>query len=123
MADRSYIQSLLGGLDTNTKRALIGIFDYLLKNNLRVGRPDADTPSVNLAGHFYTATTPASANAEFTIPHRFNAAPYLLIPVLPLDGVNTEIVPLKVTRAADASRLYLSSSATSTPICVYVEGA
>src|SRR5512147_718687 len=122
MADKNYLLSLMGGLPPDAKRVLTNIFDYLLKT-IRFGRPDHKTASVNLAGQFYQATTPAVANTEFTVPHYFaGTAPYLLIPVLPLDTVNAQLVPLTVTRAADTNRVYLSSSATSAAICFFLEG-
>jgi hypothetical protein len=112
----------MGGLAPDTKRALTHIFDYVL-SQIRFGRPDHQTAAQNLPGQFYQATTPASANTEFSVPHFFaGTAPYLLIPVLPLDVVNGQIVPLKVTRAADTQRVYLSSSATSAPVAFYLEG-
>lgn len=99
------------------------IFTALLKD-LRFGHPTGDVPDplLNFGGGFFHATTDATANTEFSIPHGFGRVPYLLYPVLPLDVVNAQIVPLKVTRAADDKRIYLSSSAESAAVTVAVEG-
>lgn len=120
MAKASYVEALAGGLDSTLRRALRAIFDYVLRN-LRFGRYEASKPSENFQAYFYTATTDAVANTEFSIAHSLGRTPYLLIPVLPLDVVNAQIVPLKVTKAADAQRVYLSSSTTSAVIHVLIE--
>lgn len=122
MATSSYIEQLTGGLDANVKRALKQIFDYVLKGGLRFGRPDDETASENFTAAFYESTTHAVANTEFSIEHGFGRTPYLVMPVLPLDTPDAQIVPLKVTQAADSKRIYLSSSATSAAIRLYVEG-
>lgn len=120
MASKPYVQTLLGGTDPNTKRSLTQVFDYVL-SNLRLGRPTDRGSSENLRAYFYTATTPAVASQEFSIRHGLGAAPYLAVPVLPLD-VGARTVPLLVTRAPDAERIYLSSSETNAPVCLLVEG-
>ena len=124
MASSRYVSSLIGGLAAEIKLALTRIFEHVLDHGIVIGRASDQTASVNLAGHFYWVTTPAVADTEFTVAHRFQAsAPYLLMQVLPLDAVGSQIVPLKVTRVADTNRVYLSSSTASAPICIYVEGS
>jgi hypothetical protein len=122
MATSSYIEQLTGGLDSATKRAFKQVFDYVLKGGLRFGRPDDASASENFTAAFYEATTASVANTEFTIEHGFGRAPYLVIPVLPLDTEDAQIVPLKVTQAADSKRIYLSSATTDAVIRLYVEG-
>jgi hypothetical protein len=122
MATSSYIDTLIGGLEAGTKKAIKAAFDYVLKGGLRFGRPEDATASENFTAAFYEATTDAVANTEFSIAHGFGRAPYLVIPVLPLDTPDARIVPLKVTQAADTKRIYLSSSETSAAIRLYVEG-
>jgi hypothetical protein len=121
MATSSYIDTLIGGLETSTKKALKSAFDYVLKG-LRFGRPETATASENFAAAFYEATTHAVADTEFSIEHGFGRAPYMVIPVLPLDTPDARIVPLMVTQAADTKRIYLSSSTASAAIRLYVEG-
>lgn len=131
MASFGNIDAMLSGVsDVGMQRILKGVFQYLL-SNLRFGRATGSTsqsaastavPAENLNGGYFTATTPAVANREFTIPHNFGHAPYLLIPVVPLDQVGAAIVRLTVSRVADSSNVYLKSPETSQPIFVYLEG-
>lgn len=115
--------------DPAAQLTLKGIFRYVLKN-AAFGRATGSTqsaastavPAENFSGGFFKGTTPAVANREFTIGHNFGRSPYLLIPVLPLDQVSASIVRLTVSRAADASNVYLKSAETSQPIFVYLEG-
>lgn len=112
---------LQGVQDVQLRLILVTIFKNILMT-LRLGRADDGVPSANFSAGFYSGTTSAVANQEFIIPHTFGRTPYLLLPCLPLDQVNAKMVELKVTRAADANNVYLSSPDTSAPIFVYVEG-
>lgn len=120
MARISYVESLIAGVDADTKRALKQAFEYVL-DNLRFGRPDVESRTENGQHYFFEGTTPAVANTEFSIAHGMATAPYLLLPVLPLDTVNAQLVPLKVTRVADSERIYLSSSVTNAAFRIMVE--
>lgn len=120
MARAGYIEQLLAGLPSDHKRVLKLAFEYVL-DNLRHGRPDDGSRAENGQAYFFEGTTPGVANTEFSIAHGLGSAPYLLIPVLPLDVVNARIVPLKVTRAADSERIYLSSSEINAYFRVMVE--
>jgi hypothetical protein len=120
MATAGFVEALLGSLDATTRKAFRAVFDYVLRN-LRFGTPQHGTASENFQGYFYETTTAAVANTEFSIVHGLGRVPYLVIPILPLDAVGSKIVPLTVTRAADSSRVYLSSSVTSAAIVLYVE--
>lgn len=122
MASQGYVEAMLASVqDASLKKVLGSVFNYVLRD-IRFGQGIDEERSVNMGGGFYAATTPAVANTEFSIPHGFGRIPYLVIPVLPLSQVGSTIVPLRVERAADAMRVYLSSSATSEPITVYIEG-
>ena len=122
MSEIGSIETRLGGIaDMETRRILVSIFTTLLPDT-RFGRAVTNTPSTNMGGGFFTATTPAVANTEFSIEHSFGHAPYLLIPVLPLNSINAKIARLTVTRAADADRVWLSSPDTDAAIVVYLEG-
>ena len=120
MATTPYVESMLGGLDAGLRKALSQIFTYVL-GNLRFGRPEHQERAENLQAYFYEATTPSVAGTEFSIAHGLQRAPYLLIPVLPLDTVGAKTVPLEVSKAADDQRLYLKSTTASAPIRVLVE--
>lgn len=121
MATSSYTDAIIGPLPADIKRVMKQTLDYLLKN-LRLGRPGDQVPAENFPAVFLQGTTPAVADTEFTIEHGLGRTPYLIIPVLPLDAVGARIVPLRVTRVSDARRVYLSSSETSAPVSIYVEG-
>lgn len=122
MADYGFIESTLAGIEDRELRRVLGAaFRYILKD-IRLGRAKDGEQAVNFGGGFFTATTPAVANTEFAIEHTFGRPPYLLIPVLPLDQVGATIIPLRVERAADDRKVYLSSSETRQPVVVYLEG-
>ena len=121
MASLGLIESKIQGLPTNIRPVVLEIFRAFLKD-LRLGHPEDQEPSENFGGHFYEGTTASVANVEFTIAHGFGRKPYLLLPVLPLDVAGAKLVPLKVERVADTKRIFLSSSVTSAPITVLLEG-
>jgi hypothetical protein len=120
MANPAYIESLTGGLEPPVKLAFKRCFDYVLRN-LRLGPVVHQTRVENLQAYYLTGTTPAVADQEFSLAHGLARVPYLLIPVLGLDTVGQQIVPLRVSRAADESRIYLRSTAVSAAIAVMVE--
>lgn len=119
MASERYIESLLGSLPADFKRALIPVFSEIL-TNFRLGHPDDQRRAENLQAYYYRAVTPATPGQEFSIPHGLLKTPYNLVPVLPLE-VGYRLVPLTVTRAPDAARVYLSSTVASAPICILLE--
>ena len=122
MADQGYVESLLASMPDNDLRKMFGaVFRYVLKD-VRFGRAESGEASKNFGGGFFTATTPATPNEEFSVAHSFGRPPYLLIPVLPLDQVGATIIPLRVERAADSAKVYLSSSESDQPIYIYLEG-
>lgn len=122
MADQGFVESQLAGVpDSGLKKILASIFKYVLKD-VRFGRAEDTEASTNFGGGFFEGTTHATPNTEFSIEHSFGRPPYLLIPVLPLDAVGANIVPLQLERAADARKIYLSSSVASATFVVYLEG-
>lgn len=120
MANASYVESLLGGLDRDLRAAFKRVHDYILAN-LRFGPAAHQTRAVNFQSYYLTSTTPTTANEEFSVAHGLGRAPYILIPVLPLNEVGSATVNLQVTRAADASRVYLRSPSTNVPVWMMVE--
>ena len=120
MAQPAYVESLLGGLPATEKVALKRIFDYVLRN-LRFGPVVTQTRAENFQAYYLTATTPSTANAAFSVAHGLGRAPYLLVPVLNVGSANSQLVPLMVTQAADAQRIYLSSPSTSAAFAMMVE--
>lgn len=119
MADIGYISSELGSMPAEQKRALESAFRYTL-NNFSFGAVEHQTRATNFQMYYLTATTPPDVLTEFTIAHGLQSAPSVLLPVLSLNAVNAQIVPLQVSRAADDKRVYLRSSSTSAAIAVLV---
>lgn len=114
------VEALVGGLDSLIKKALIAVFDYVLKN-LRFGRPGHQEKTENFQASYVEGTTHSTADTEFSILHGRETAPYLAIPVLDLQAVGSRMPVLEVTRAADANRIYLSSPEEDIPITLYLE--
>lgn len=119
MADIGYIESELGGLAPEQKRPLVSAFRYLL-GNLAFGAVEHQTRATNFQAYYLTGTTPAAAQTEFSIAHGLQSAPNVLVPVLALNQVGAQLVPLQIARAADDKRVYLKSSSTSAAIAVLV---
>lgn len=119
MADIGYIEAELGSLPPDHKKGLVSAFRYVLRN-LSFGAVEHQTAATNFQAYYLTSTTPAVAQTEFSIAHGLASTPNVVIPVLGLDAVNSQIVPLSVSRAADDKRIYLKSSSTSAAIAVLV---
>ena len=121
MARASYVRTLLGPLDTGVKRVLNDIFEYIL-GDLRVGPPSTTTRRAgNLKWFYFEATTPSSANVEFSLLHGLPQAPYVLIPCLNLRVLNARIVRLTLSRLPDTKRVYLSSPDTNAFVSFWLE--
>lgn len=114
------VEALVGGLDSLIKKAIIAIFDYVLKN-LRFGRPAHQTKAENFQASYVEGTTHATADTEFSILHGRETAPYLALPVLDLGAIGSRTPVLEVTKAADANRIYLSSPEEGVPFTLYLE--
>lgn len=119
MANIGYVESQLGTLPPNQKGPIKAAFEYVL-DNISFGVVEHQTRATNFQAYWYTSTTAATANQEFSIAHGLGRTPSFAIPVLPLDQVNSQTPVLKVSRAADNNRLYLSSASTSIPFAVLV---
>lgn len=119
MATTGYIDALLQSLPAEGRSVLTQVFRYLVPN-LRFGPATNQTKSENFQAYFFSGTTAASTG-EFSIQHGMSRAPYLAVPVLPLDVVGARTVPLEVTRAADSQRIYLKSTSTSAAFTLLVE--
>lgn len=120
MASAGYVDRLLTAVETGLQRVLKEVFRYIL-TSLRFGPFEHQTRCENFQAYYLEGTTPATANQEFSIVHGLSRAPYLVVPVMPLNAVGARIVPLEVSRAADATRIYLKSSVASAPITVIIE--
>ena len=118
MADIGAIKAELASFEGTQKSSLLNIFTYIL-NNLAFGAVEHQTRASNFQMYYLESTTAASTG-EFSIAHGLGSAPSVLLPVLPLNSVGAQVVPLQVTRAADDKRVYLKSSSTSAAFAVLV---
>ena len=116
----AYVEALLGGLDANMRRVLTEAFRYVVPNT-KFGPVDHQTKSENFQAYYVTSTTSSTANDEFSVVHGLGRTPYLVVPILPLDVVDAKTVRLQVTRAADATRLYLKSPEADAVVHLLVE--
>lgn len=121
MADLGFVEREIASLPRELRPTFQRIFTALLKD-LRLGHPADATASTNFGAAFYEGTTPSTPGDTFTIAHGFGRAPYLLLPVLPLDTVGAQLVPMTVQRAADERRVYLTSTVADAPFIVLLEG-
>jgi len=120
VADLGYTMAVLRQVpDVTTRRALETIFTHIL-SNIRFGVPEHQTRAVNLQTYFQSVTTGASTS-EFTVAHGLGQVPHMAVQVLDLSQPGSAVVPLEVSRAADASRLYLKSTSTSASMWLLVE--
>jgi hypothetical protein len=118
MADIGSIEAELGSLPPDHKKALVSAFRYLL-NNLSWSRLDRGRAQ-NAQIYYVSGTTSTAANVEFSVAHGLGSTPSYVLPVLPLDEVGAQMVPLQVSRAADDRRVYLKSSSTNAAITILV---
>lgn len=117
MADKAYVNTQLNALPEEVRLPLRNALWYML-DNWRVG---TGPRAVNAQWFRATGTTHATANTEFSIKHGLSYAPSLLIPILDLSVVNSQLVPLTVSKAADGARVYLKSSSTSASFVCLLE--
>ena len=108
MASLGYIEGLLGALDDSIKKVLVQVVRAMVPTQ-RFGPVDHQVKSENFQAYYVLSTTASSTGTEFSIQHGLGRAPYLALPVIPLDSTRFEHVHLRVTRSADAQRVYLSS--------------
>ena len=112
MATFGFIESLLGGLEAKLKRPLLEALRYVVSNG-RFGPAAHQTKSESFQAYYLESTT-SDSTGEFSILHGMGRIPYIAVPVLPLDLVGARTIPLEVTRAADAQRVYVKTEAGST---------
>lgn len=120
MASKGYTETLLNSLPDAVKNAITQAFRYVL-DNLAIGLPDSGKRATNFRWYRFDAVTSSVANTEFSIHHGQGSLPLLCFPVAFLDSSGGQMVRVKVTRAADAQRIYLSSPDTGASLSVMVE--
>lgn len=120
MASLGYLESLLNALPDGTKTPVLSAVRELAKN-LTIGLPDNTKKATNFKWIRFDTTTSGVANTEFSIHHGQGSSPLVCWPVLFLDSSGGQVVRLKVTRPADAQRIYLSSPDTNASVSVLAE--
>lgn len=122
MATSSYAKALIGGLEQDLKRMFYRVMEYMFDHNLEFGPITHQGQSANFRGVYLKSTTAAESSQEFNVEHGLERVPNMMFQIGDPLTINSEFgVPLKVTRAADNRRVYLSSPSTSVPIILYVE--
>ncbi len=117
MSDKAYVNTQLNALPADIRLPLRNAMWYQM-DNFRIGTGPRAT---NAQWFRVTGTTHATAQTEFSVKHGLSYAPSLLMPILDLSVVNSQTVPLTVSRAADAERIYLKSSSTTASFVVLLE--
>lgn len=117
MAASGYVDQILNALDANIRTTLTAAFEYVMRENAL----GANIKAENFSWFKVTGLTPAVANTEFSILHGMDHVPTKLIPIVRLDATGGQLVPLVVTRASDAKRVYLRSSSTSASFTAFLE--
>ena len=120
MASLGYLESLLNALPDGVKGPVVSAVRELSKN-LTIGLPDSMKKATNFKWIRFDAVTSSVANTEFSIHHGQGSSPLVCWPVLFLDSSGGQIPRLKVTKPADAQRVYLSSPDTSASVSLLME--
>lgn len=120
MADLGIVKAYIAGLSNAADRKIwTQVFTHVLET-ISFGEPEHETKATNLSAYFYTSTTAAVANTEFSIAHGLAARPRMAVPVLDLRQAGATLPPLTVSRPADSKRVYLKSTSTSAVFTVLV---
>jgi hypothetical protein len=106
------LEALIGSLPADTKRVMQELLRAMVPF-LRFGVVEHQMKAENFAGFTLVSTT-ASDTGEFTVAHGMGRAPFRLMPSLDLNSSGMELVNVRVSRPADASRIYLKAIAGST---------
>lgn len=124
MSAIGYLESLLNPLPADIRKVMVAYTREGFKR-IAFGAPSTTSSSgaaTNLDGHLVAVTTSSTANAEVAVQHGLNRVPRLLIPVLDPNTANATLPEtLTISRAADATYLYLKSPTQSASCHVYVE--
>lgn len=112
LASLGGLEALIGSLPADTKRVMQELLRALVPF-LRFGPVEHQDKAENFAGVTLVSTT-ATSTSEFSIQHGLGRAPFRFMPCLDLNSSGMELVNVRVSRPADASRIYLRAEAGST---------
>ena len=121
MAALGGLEALIGSLPADTKRVMTELLRAMVPY-LRFGPVEHQDKAENFAGVTLVSTT-ASDTGEFSVLHGLGTAPFRLMPSLDLNSSGMELINVRCSRPADASRIYLKAIAGSTNkvFSIYVE--
>lgn len=108
MASIGYVKTLLNRLPADQRPIWEAIVDEIMRQ-ARIGDSDK---AQNFAWFATEFTTHGTANTEFSVEHGMGSPPSRFIPSVKLDVSGAQLVPLTVSRTADARRVYFRSSST-----------
>lgn len=117
MASKGLIDVALNSLPQELRKPLQDAFYHIL-DDWRLGDGDK---AENARWYAIEATTSSVANTEFAVVHGMESAPGRFVPVLRLNEVGDQLIPLVVSRAADGQYVYFKSSSTSAVFSGYFE--
>ncbi len=117
MATKAYVETFINALPTEIRYPIRSALWYLM-DNWRLGTA---TRAENAQLYRVSAITHATANTEFTVAHGLSDAPSQAVQILDLSSAGAQVVPLTVSRVADAKYLYLTSASTNASITLLVE--
>lgn len=120
MSELGYVESLLNQLPANLRNVFVQIFTHTLKTS-QIGGLEHQEKAINFSWVRLDSTTATVANTEFSIVHGMGQIPIYAIPVIPLESSGVWLPRLKVTRPADASRIYFSSPDANAPFTILME--
>lgn len=117
MAQKGYVDQLINALPSDLRYPLTQAFHYVM-DSWRLGTA---AKAENAQLFRVSGITHGTANTEFSVKHGLDSVPTQIVPILDLSVVNSQLVPLQVSRAADLDRIYLKSSSTNAAFVVLVE--
>lgn len=112
MAALGGLEALIGSLPSDTKRVMQELLRAMVPF-MRFGPVEHQQKAENFGGFTLVSTT-ASDTGEFSVVHGLGRQPFRFMPSLNLNSSGMELVNVRVSRPADASRIYLKAAAGST---------
>lgn len=121
MAALGSLEALLNGLPDEIHARFLA-YTRAWVPFLRFGAPDtAPVKAENFGAALVPYTTNTVANAETAVAHGLGRVPRMMFQLLALNVVNATAPVITVTKAADASYLYIKSATTGASGHLFVE--
>lgn len=123
MASVGYLEGQLNALPVEQRRVHVQVVRAL--GELRFGAPSEEDEPVaceNFGAHLVPFTSSSTANNTNAVAHGLGRVPRLFFQVMDPNTVGSRVVgDLEVTRAADATYLYVATATTGAALLLYVE--